>query len=122
VPTLPLSGVFAAAVTPLTPDLSPDLEALPPLLEFLADRGCHGALVLGTTGEGPSFTVAEEILQARSPGACPAAGSVTRPWPATRPSNAMSGSCACSRPAASTPIGSPGTKWRRVSSRSCAWM
>lgn len=54
-----LSGVYAAAVTPLKPDFSPDLEAIPHLLGFLAGRGCHGALVLGTTGEGPSFSPAE---------------------------------------------------------------
>jgi 4-hydroxy-tetrahydrodipicolinate synthase len=55
----PLSGVYAAAVTPLKPDLSPDLEAIAPFLAFLASRGCHGALLFGTTGEGPSFSPAE---------------------------------------------------------------
>jgi 4-hydroxy-tetrahydrodipicolinate synthase len=55
----PLSGVYAAAVTPLKPDLSPDVEAVAPFLGFLASRGCHGALLFGTTGEGPSFSPAE---------------------------------------------------------------
>lgn len=55
----PLSGVYAAAVTPLMPDLPPDLEAVAPFLTFLASRGCHGALIFGTTGEGPSFSPAE---------------------------------------------------------------
>lgn len=55
----PLSGVYAAAVTPIKPDLSPDLEAVAPFLAFLASRGCHGALIFGTTGEGPSFSPAE---------------------------------------------------------------
>lgn len=50
-----LSGVFAAAVTPLKADYFPDLDSLPRLLEFFASQGCHGALLLGTTGEGPSF-------------------------------------------------------------------
>ncbi len=61
-----LSGVFAAAVTPLNPDGSPDDAAIPDLLAFLARRGCHGALILGTTGEGPSFAPRErlEILRA----------------------------------------------------------
>jgi 4-hydroxy-tetrahydrodipicolinate synthase len=54
-----LSGVYAAAVTPLRADLSPDLEAVAPFLGFLAGRGCHGALLFGTTGEGPSFSAAE---------------------------------------------------------------
>jgi 4-hydroxy-tetrahydrodipicolinate synthase len=51
-----LRGVFAAAITPLTGDFAPDEEAIPQFLDFLARRGCHGALLLGTTGEGPSFS------------------------------------------------------------------
>jgi 4-hydroxy-tetrahydrodipicolinate synthase len=64
--THPLSGVYAAAVTPLNPDLNPDLELIPKLMEFYADNGCHGALILGTTGEGPSFNPTDrfEIMQA----------------------------------------------------------
>jgi 4-hydroxy-tetrahydrodipicolinate synthase len=57
----PLAGVFAAAVTPLKEDFSPDLEAVPSLLGFLAGRGCHGILLLGTTGEGPSFSPEERL-------------------------------------------------------------
>ncbi len=56
-----LNGVYAAAVTPLNPAYEPDLEAIPALLSFLANRGCHGALLLGTTGEGPSFSYPERI-------------------------------------------------------------
>lgn len=61
-----MNGVFAAAVTPLRGDLSPDLPGLQDLLSFLARRGCHGALLLGTTGEGPSFSPGErnDILRA----------------------------------------------------------
>ncbi len=57
----PLAGVFAAAVTPLKADFSPDLNAVPSLLGFLAGRGCHGILLLGTTGEGPSFSPEERL-------------------------------------------------------------
>jgi 4-hydroxy-tetrahydrodipicolinate synthase len=57
----PLAGVFTAAVTPLKADFSPDLDAIPSLLGFLADRGCHGILLLGTTGEGPSFSPEERL-------------------------------------------------------------
>jgi len=62
----PLAGVYAAAVTPLQTDLAPDLNAIPALLAFLAGRGCHGVLLLGTTGEGPSFSHDErlEIMRA----------------------------------------------------------
>lgn len=56
-----LSGVYVAAVTPLTPKLAPDLEAIPTLLDFYARRGCHGTLLLGTTGEGPSFSPDERM-------------------------------------------------------------
>jgi 4-hydroxy-tetrahydrodipicolinate synthase len=56
-----LSGIYAAAITPLHPDYSPDLQAIPGFLEFLAGRGCHGALLLGTTGEGPSFAAHERL-------------------------------------------------------------
>jgi len=70
-----LSGVFAAAVTPLTPDSQPDLNALPDFLGFLAERGCHGALVLGTTGEGQSFSPNERKAIIR------AALGVRETWP-----------------------------------------
>ena len=62
----PLAGVYAAAVTPLKSDLTPDLNAVPSLLAFLSGRGCHGMLLLGTTGEGPSFSHDErlEIMRA----------------------------------------------------------
>jgi 4-hydroxy-tetrahydrodipicolinate synthase len=61
-----LEGVYAAALTPLNPDLSPALEEIPSLLAMLAQQGCHGALLLGTTGEGPSFSCNERsaILRA----------------------------------------------------------
>ena len=55
----PLSGVYAAAVTPLKSDLSLDFEAIPALLNFFASRGCHGIVLFGTTGEGPSFSPGE---------------------------------------------------------------
>src|SRR5215204_955517 len=56
----PLAGVYAAAVTPLrSTDSTLDLESVPPLMSFLASRGCHGAVLFGTTGEGPSFSPSE---------------------------------------------------------------
>jgi 4-hydroxy-tetrahydrodipicolinate synthase len=58
----PLSGVYAAALTPLKADSTPDPEPVPAFLSFLADRGCHGALIFGTTGEGPSFSPDERKL------------------------------------------------------------
>jgi 4-hydroxy-tetrahydrodipicolinate synthase len=56
-----IQGIFAASITPLNPDFSPDLDAIPIYLNFLASRGCNGALVLGTTGEGPSFSPQQRL-------------------------------------------------------------
>lgn len=56
-----LRGIFAASITPLDLDFHPDLDALQEYLGFLANRGCHGALLLGTTGEGPSFSYSQRI-------------------------------------------------------------
>lgn len=61
-----LSGVIAAAVTPLDREGKLLLDDLPPFLAFLARRGCHGALLLGTTGEGPSFSPQERELILRA--------------------------------------------------------
>jgi 4-hydroxy-tetrahydrodipicolinate synthase len=59
----PLAGVYAAAVTPIKPNSSFDLDSLPVLLRFLRGRGCHGVVLFGTTGEGPSFSPTErEVL------------------------------------------------------------
>lgn len=55
----PLAGVYAAAVTPIKTNSMLDLESVPVLLKFLAARGCHGAVLFGTTGEGPSFSPTE---------------------------------------------------------------
>jgi 4-hydroxy-tetrahydrodipicolinate synthase len=63
----PLAGVYAAAVTPIrASDSTLDHESVPVLLRFLASRGCHGAVLFGTTGEGPSFSPSERELILRS--------------------------------------------------------
>jgi 4-hydroxy-tetrahydrodipicolinate synthase len=43
-------------VTPLGSSGQPLISDIPVLLDFLAEHGCHGALLTGTTGEGPSFS------------------------------------------------------------------
>jgi len=62
----PLAGIYAAAVTPLKNDATLDLEAVPAFLRILAARGCHGVLLFGTTGEGPSFSPKERETLLRS--------------------------------------------------------
>jgi 4-hydroxy-tetrahydrodipicolinate synthase len=66
----PLAGVYAAAVTPLKHDSTLDLDSVPVLLNFLASRGCHGAVLFGTTGEGPSFSPSEREALMRSAISC----------------------------------------------------
>lgn len=61
----PLAGVYAAAVTPLKADSTLDLDSVPALFRFFAGRGCHGAVLFGTTGEGPSFSPTEREMLMR---------------------------------------------------------
>jgi len=63
-----LSGVYAAALTPFKPDYSVDLDAVNPFLHFLASRDSHGALLFGTTGEGPSISTNEREAILRAAG------------------------------------------------------
>lgn len=53
-----LKGIICAVVTPLR-DGRPDLDNLQRLVTTLREEGVDGILLLGTTGEGPSFSVAE---------------------------------------------------------------
>jgi 4-hydroxy-tetrahydrodipicolinate synthase len=55
-----IKGVISAMLTPFTSDVGPvDYEWLPGYLRFLEQGGLHGVLTLGTTGEGPSMSIAE---------------------------------------------------------------
>jgi dihydrodipicolinate synthase/N-acetylneuraminate lyase len=53
-----LRGAIAAALTPVR-DGVPDVDAVEPYIEFLADGGLDGVLAMGTTGEGMLFDLAE---------------------------------------------------------------
>ena len=56
-----IRGVFAAALTPMTTGLAPDLGAMITHFKWLLERGCDGIGVLGTTGEANSFSVEERL-------------------------------------------------------------
>ena len=59
-PTTPrFSGVIPPLVTPLTDDGGLDLTSLQRLIEHVLDDGASGVFLLGSTGEGTSFTAAE---------------------------------------------------------------
>jgi len=53
------SGVYAAALTPLTDDLDPDIGLMAAHCRWLLDNGCDGLAILGTTGEANSFSLEE---------------------------------------------------------------
>lgn len=54
-----LRGIYAAVITPYDQSGRPDPDQLAGCLAHLAQGGCHGALLAGTTGEGPSLSVEE---------------------------------------------------------------
>jgi 4-hydroxy-tetrahydrodipicolinate synthase len=56
---VPHSGIWPALLTPLDPKLNIDIPAFAAHSKSLLAAGCTGVTPFGTTGEGPSFTVAE---------------------------------------------------------------
>ena len=62
-----LSGVIAAAATPLNQDLSIDLDGLVGhCAHLLGDGGCDGINLLGTTGEATSFSLDQRLAAMRA--------------------------------------------------------
>lgn len=57
-----LTGVFAAALTPMDDGLNVDHEAFAANCQRLLDDGCHGLGVFGTTGEANSLSADERIV------------------------------------------------------------
>ncbi|HEY8536772.1 MAG TPA: dihydrodipicolinate synthase family protein [Vicinamibacterales bacterium] len=56
-----LTGLFAALVTPLSPQGTVEHDVLDRLCDFLLDRGVTGVCVGGATGEYPRFEMAERL-------------------------------------------------------------
>lgn len=54
-------GIYCAAVTPMHGE-EVDTDLLMLHLESLASEGCDGVLLMGTTGEGPSLSLAEREI------------------------------------------------------------
>lgn len=69
-----LPGIWPALLTPLRADLSIDHARFAAHARALLDAGCGGVTPFGTTGEGPSFTVAErrDAVDALIAGSVPA--------------------------------------------------
>ena len=54
-------GVNAAVLTPMSADLSVDLDRMAAHCRWLLANGCNGLGVLGTTGEANSIGISERI-------------------------------------------------------------
>lgn len=83
-----LGGVIPAVATPLTQTDELDVTSLELHMKTLADEGCHGVLLMGTTGEGPSLSFDErevviEVGVAASQGMTVLAGTGTPSLPET---------------------------------------
>ena len=69
----PLAGLWCATLTPLDPAGGIDHTRLTAQIHTLIERGVDGIVLFGTTGEGPSFSIAErtaaldELLKAGVP-------------------------------------------------------
>ena len=59
--SLPHQGVWPAMLTPLQADGALDHARLVFHAKRLLAAGCSGVTLFGTTGEGPSFSVAERM-------------------------------------------------------------
>ncbi|WP_157959964.1 dihydrodipicolinate synthase family protein [Devosia submarina] len=58
--TLPLTGIVAASLTPVSEDFRVDVERLEEHLRWLLAQGCTYVSPFGSTGEGPSFSASEK--------------------------------------------------------------
>jgi 4-hydroxy-tetrahydrodipicolinate synthase len=64
----PLRGIVTPLITPLSADLSLDTESLDRLIEHVLAGGVRGLFLLGTSGEGPSLSMAvqHEVIKRAS--------------------------------------------------------
>ena len=60
-PRVTYQGIWPALLTPLTANLDINIPLFASHSRSLLDAGCMGVTPFGTTGEGPSFSVAERI-------------------------------------------------------------
>ncbi|MEY2954128.1 MAG: hypothetical protein RLZZ401_2215 [Pseudomonadota bacterium] len=58
---IPYQGIWPALLTPLDANLDIDIACFARHARGLLDAGCSGVTPFGTTGEGPSFSVAERM-------------------------------------------------------------
>ena len=56
-----ISGIFAASMSVLNPDLSLNIEKTINHAENLIDQGCHGTAIFGSTGQAQLIPISEKI-------------------------------------------------------------
>ena len=56
-----ISGIYAASMSVLNPDLSLNIEKTINHAEKLIDRGCHGTAIFGSTGQAQLIPISEKI-------------------------------------------------------------
>ena len=54
------NGIFSALLIPYNDDYSVNVDALCEHIHDLFSQGCQGAVLFGTTGEAPSFSLDEK--------------------------------------------------------------
>ncbi|MRU13920.1 dihydrodipicolinate synthase family protein [Roseovarius sp. A21] len=64
-PIFKFEGIYTPVVTPYFADHTPDLDALADVIEHLIDKGVHGLITGGSTGENYAQTVDERIELAK---------------------------------------------------------
>jgi 4-hydroxy-tetrahydrodipicolinate synthase len=64
-PIFKFEGIYTPVVTPYLADHTPDFDALADVIENLIDKGVHGIISGGSTGENYAQTVAERLQLAK---------------------------------------------------------
>jgi len=64
-PRFTLEGIYTPLVTPMRPDGAFDHDALAEVIEYLVEKGVHGLISGGSTGENYAQTVEERLELAR---------------------------------------------------------
>ena len=55
-----ISGIFAASMSVINPDLSLNIEKTIDHAEKLIDQGCHGTVIFGSTGQAQLISISEK--------------------------------------------------------------
>ena len=53
-------GIIVPAITPLATPYTVDIPAVKPFFDYMIDGGVHAVFILGSTGEGPALSCAEQ--------------------------------------------------------------